>query len=287
MLLLSAMACGPRAALITDAHNARISTQLDIGALPSAASHDVVLDWSGLDTDVLGQPLDPSTVDRAELLIFNRLTQDEVVQGLVDDDLVQTDLLLYQVCEVTRPSCALSEFGLYGSTAPLVESFIDDGHTWLLVLSDEERDGAVGLAFPEPSDAGSEQALVLPETSSLELQVELAGLDALPVASRLDWSELTVGVQGHELSLRDLDVARLGRFSQPVEELEGRLPELSSLAEATWTGSIEGRTSLDLAELEGPELLTELDEDATWLLALECSSCPMPLPRALLEIEAW
>lgn len=268
MSLLSTLACGPSAALVTDPHNARISTELEIGAIPAAASQDVVLDWSGLDRDILGQPLDPSTVDLAELLIFNRLSQDEVVQGLAEDNLVQTDLLLYQVCETTGSSCMLTEFGLYGSTAPLVESFVDDGHAWLLVLSAEGRDGALGLAFPEPSLSGPERVELLPGTSSLELEVELADREALAVEGRIDWSGLSTDVQGHELSLRDLDRARLGRFSQSVEELEGRLPELSGRAEATWTASIDGRTQLDLSELEGPEPLLELDPSSTWLLAL-------------------
>ena len=285
MFILLALACVPGAARITDDHNALVETQLDVGQLASAEGSDVVVDWSELDEDILGRPLDPATVDRVELLIFNRLSQDEVVQGLVDDDLVQTDLLLYQVCEPAETACALSEFGLYGTKAPLVESFVDDGHTWLLVLGDQDRDGAVGMVFLQPSPVGEERLLLQPGDSALALSVELASRPALSVRERLEWSGLTLDLQGHALALGDLDQARLGRFEGSIEDLEDRLPDLASLAQATWTTSIEGRTSLSLSDLEGAEPFDDLDHEHTWLLALECSSCPLPLPRVLLELQ--
>lgn len=283
-LLLAIAACGPAPAQLLDANNALVGTDLQVRGLSSAVGSDILLDWSELETDLMDRPMHAEAVDRVELLIFNRLSQDQVIEGLEQDTLVQTDLLLYQSCEPHDSSCLLSEFGLHGSTAPLVESFVDDGHTWLLVLSESGAAGTRELAFLEPRAGGEETVFVGADSSHLELDADLG--QALKVRSGVDWSELTVDVQGHPLSLLELDRARLGRFELPVEELQARLPELEQLAVETWTMDIEGRASLELSELSGPRQLHTLDADSTWLLSLECSTCALPLPRALTLLEA-
>ncbi len=283
MTLWTVLACAPGDGEVRDAHNAATTVELEVGSLAAAEASDAWLDWGGLDEDLAGLDLEPSSVHRAELLVFHLLDADEVVEGLASETLRQGDLFAYRECASQSVGCSLSDFTLHGADDSVAPYFLPDQLTWLLSLRDDL--GRVrSLAFLEPSPEGPGQVVVQPDTSSLSVVSDLASRPVVLVEDRLDWSGLVHDTQGRELDPRRVDGLRLGRFDLAVEELEGRLPQLEELAEELWVAEIDG-VSIALEDLDGPRTLEQLDRDWTWILALDCSSCLVPLPRALVVLE--
>ncbi len=285
MTLLIGLACAPASGRLRDSNSALVSVELRVDSLSAAAFSDTWIDWSGLEHDLSGLELAPEDIDKAELLIFHELDGADVTEGLAQGSLRQSDLYAYRACEAGAGGCGLSDFDLLDQEIDLAPYFDPDQLTWLLVLRDA-LGAARSLAFLAPAEGAPDEVWVEDGTSQLLVDSDLASRPAVQVQSTLDWSELELDLRGEAIDLRLIDGVRLGRFEVAAEEIEGRLPELELLAAELWTAPIRGQVGLDLSELEGPRPLTALDRDSTWILALDCSTCVMPIPSALVRLEA-
>ncbi len=268
---------------LADANNFTWSSDLQVDEWRLASGMDATIRWGELDHDMYGDPLDPLVdVTRVALLAFPGLAPTEVAAALAADTLLQSNVGLFVFCAPTSATCRLSDFELFGNGLAVEQYFIEGTGTWLAaLLSAEDTIGAVAFLLPDAGSTATEVD-VRTGTSTLALDVDLRSLTPVVVPTgapfQVDWSGLTRDGLGHDLALGTLDRLVVGRFDRPIDEIEGRVHDLVGTADGLWSLDVAG-TEADLSLLVGDTPFSGIDAEATWLLALYCTSCLNPAPR--------
>lgn len=284
------VACGDPCVL-SDDQNFDYDSSMDVTVTPATAEADLLLDWSALDTDVQGHAVDPDTgVTQVTLVVFKGLSYDEVLDGLVHDQLDQTKVNAYFLCTPTDSTCLLSDFGLGASKPGVDQYFVEDSGTWLFVLTGGDDNGSRSLQFAEPRDDSTNTDLTWDnQTASLSIDVDLH--DSAPIGLpagqtvTLDWSGLTEDGIGEALTIDKLDLLQVAHYDLSTTELEEQFFDLKTLASETWSLDISGVNSADLSQMEGDVPFAGIDDSGTWMLALWCTTCRNPTPKVLARME--
>lgn len=279
---------------LQDAHNFTYETDLQFEVVEAQALADVCLDWSALSVDIQGHAFTEG-IDEIRLAVFGTLSYDEIRDGLASDQLQQSDLSLYMECEPDGPDdtdCCLSEFGLLGSYPGIDQYFEEGSGSWLFTFDTEGVDGTRTMVLLIPTSESSTTLVEIDdETCSLDMDVDLSSSTRALVAGgtaelTLDWSALTRDGLGNELAHEKINELQLARYEASAEELAENFFDLKTLASETWSMSVAGETSASLTALEGDTPFTGLSTEGTWLLALWCTVCENPVPKAIVILEA-
>ena len=103
---------------LTDEHNYTFEGALDIESTPVAPLTDITLDFSGLQHDLLGHDLDPtSELDMASAIVFN-LTEDEVEYGLSTGTLDQVHVTIFSSQETAGETNGRPRLDAAGRAGP-------------------------------------------------------------------------------------------------------------------------------------------------------------------------
>lgn len=282
------MAC--QSCTLRDEQNFRYQADLEVEVLPVPAGVDLRVDWSALQVDLQGHPIDPQGgIAEAHVVVFPELRPDEVALRLTTEGVLATDIQLYMSCAPVGTGCDLSAFSLFGSTLDVGEVFVPGSGSWLVLVEPASGVGAAGLLFLSPEEGVAPTlASVRSDSATLEVEVDLGSLEplVLPAGSRapvLDWSALRTNGLGQALEPEYIDRLQIARFDLGVEELEQQVFDLEGLATGWWELDVEGSTQVSLDAL--PEDFLGIDADGTWLLALSCSSCEVPAPRFVTVLQ--
>ncbi len=280
---------------LADANNYAYSAGLMVATRPglAGAGDRLVVDWSGLETDIHGHVRGVDfEIEEVLLLVFLDLSPDEIRTGIATDSLPQSDVALYASCPATESRCALSDFGVLGRDVDLEEYYDEGRGTWMALLRSSAEAGAHAMVFFPPDPAGTTEVVVDDSASALEVDVDLAALAPVWLAPdadgphRLDWSGLTRDGIGNPLAPHTLSRLLLARYDQPVSALEQRVFDLERIATETWELPISGTVSAELDALVGGELAARVAADETWLVALYCESCTNPAPKFVTRLAA-
>jgi len=278
---------------ITDAHNYSLTSEMVGDVVKLKALTDATIDWSGLSVDVQGHGVQPTDVTQVLLVAFAELPPEAVMEGLARDQLTQSEVAIYVICEPEgATSCDLSDFGILSSTFDVEQYFLPSVQTWMVVPTRPGQQGGFSFLFLQADDGATATTATVTNTSaSLEVDVDLAS--ALPLvvppgeaAIQLDWSGLTTDGLGNAMEARTIDQLWVARYDRPVSSLEGAIFDLELDALDLYTLDLAGGTSASLADLQGDTPFTGITTDSTWLLALRCSTCTHPAPRFMATLVA-
>lgn len=271
---------------LTDANTYSYSSELDLPVVTAASKSDVVIEWSGITTDLNGLAADPSDVDEVTLVVFENLEHAELMEGLASDSLAQADASLFAECLPTGTSCALSEFYILDVAVDADEHFVETRGLFMIAIGIDGRPGMMRGLVLEASDDSDVEAVSVDDTmGSLVVDVDLRSLSPVRPGvpdPELDWGDVEHDAHGHALQLQSIDTMIVGRYDAELSELESRLAEIRDLGSDVWEVDVTGRASYDLAEIEG---FPGLDTPGTWLVAWMCSTCTDPAPRVLTVLE--
>jgi hypothetical protein len=282
---------------LLDANNYAFTGLLDGPSFPLRSLQDATLSWADLQQDLQCHDLDPVLdVDNAALLVFPRLTEEEVEDGLSNNTLAQVDLGVYlSYAPGDETEASLSQMTFFGTDADIEDEFAEGSGTWLLLLTTGTTVGvgARMLAFLDPQDdATDSRASVSDGCAVLDVTVDLQAMT--PLGVRPDgpwpvvWDGLTTTGQGNPFEAGDVDTLMLARFDAlGLAELEGQFLDLELLADGLWTMEHAGGTSADLSALVDASgaAFGGFSAGATYVLALRCSTCPSPAPLFLGSLE--
>ena len=278
--------CDP--CILTDAHNYHYAPTLTAPTWTVAPARDLRISWAGLTVDLLGHDLDPTTLDRALLLVFDGLTAPEILDGMAHDRLDQSQVTIALTCTPKEAGCLLSDFNLAGNHLDVQQYLVEGSGTWVVAPGWTDQAGLASLAlFTADDDAGVEDELsIVDGAAALEVQAELAPEGTVAVAEGsqpvVDWSGLTVDALGNPVSLSRFDRLRIGRYDMDAATMEADFLDLELLATETWEVDVTGLTSLPTQEVAGFPGFTA---GPTWVLLLQCSTCMNPAPRFLALVE--
>lgn len=278
--------------VLADANNYDYVGSLEIQGYPTAELVDITIDWSGVDTDLQGHPLDPATeIDLVTVVVFRYLSQEEIEEGLSTNSLDQVDVALLVFTQVTgQTSVQLSELTMLGTDIDVETYFEASYGTWLVTLSTGSTPG-VGTrqaAFLEPT-AGETNTTVMLANDSAVVHVSADMVSLTPVlvppetALHVDWSGLTIDGTGNDIALGDIDQVMIGHYTDlTTTDVQSQLLDLELIADGLWQIELETEeTEIDLSAAAGDEPFTGVAAGGTWILALRCSSCPNPAPPFL------
>lgn len=277
---------------LTDANNFAYEGTLDAPSFPLAELADSSVAWPNLIADLRCHALDPvADIDNAALLVFPRLTEAEVEDGLGNDTLQQVDLGVYLSHEPgDATSVSLSEFTFFGTETDIQTEFEAGSGAWLVLLTTGTgvAIGARMLVFLTPT-AGepATRAEVEDGCPVLDFAADLRSLEPVPARVegpwRIDWSALTRNGHGGDFVTTRVDSLMVARFEGlSVQDVEERFLDIEILAAETWTWPLGAGTSADLGTLGG---FPGFADDGVWMLGLLCSTCPNPAPLFLTVIE--
>jgi hypothetical protein len=288
----SGLACGDvsEALTLSDENNYLFAGSLDLRSFPLAAPGNPLLDWSGLERDLLGHALDPATeILTVGVAVFEDLGQEDVEEALSSDSLAMSDVRVYVS---THPggetSLHLGDLTLLGNDIDIETDFLEGTGTWLLVLSDSLLPGvgARMAAFLEPRADASETVAALDEDAALlSLEVDLEDLVALDVPTgraelSVDWAGLETNGRGGAWKGDSVDRVMVARFAgMDLTAMEADFLDLEIDAADLWNLDFVGGSHVDLAPLADAEPPFEgIDAEGIWALALFCSTCSNPAP---------
>lgn len=282
---------------LDDAANYEYTAALDIGVVPVAAGEDATVDWSALTVDLVGHDVDPQTgVVQVALAWLPRLAYEEAAESLVHGTLLQEDIgaSFFFLPEAGDTSAQLSEFYLLQQEMNPASDLLEGEGVWLVAVQDSTAGGALMTAWIEPrADSDNHTVAVTNDSASLDFSATFAPpLLTTPEGPwAADWGELTTGAGGVGMERVVVDGVWVARYpGWTAEDLARNYLDAEQGAEVIYRTIISGSTRLDdLEDLRTDEGVhfEGFTDDATWMIALRCSTCTTPAPpfAAVVEVE--
>lgn len=277
--------------ILDDKNNFSYTSNLSIKSVSLRSRSDAMIRWDEITRSIQGEKIDPlMDINEVRLIAFRDLSPDEIEHSLAHDDLVQSDVSAYVTCAPIDASCALSDFGMFGTTIDIQQYFQEGYGTWLLTL-DKKSESTATMVFLEALDnSDTSDVYIKDNTSILDVEVQLDLLIPLAVLSAtpditVDWSKLVRDGIGDSLDQSTIDEAWVASFSETPEELAADIFSLEERAQQTWTLDISGYQSVNLQDLRGDSPFSGVDDKGTWLLGLRCNTCTNPAPRFLTLLQ--
>ena len=279
--------CLPESAniVLQDNHNFEFSSTVLAAEHSVAAQEDVVVDWSDLQIDMLGNTIN-GTVEKVSVLLFPRLGTEEVLFGLSNETLRQSDLSGYVEYwpQEGESSAALTEFSMQGTYVDPQEHLLPDNGSYLLTFSSAPNT-THSMSFFHPTQGEPNVEVVVDSSStSVDYEIDLVNVERLPVPNAerwlIEWGELTQSGTDRPLNLNQLDLIQLLGTTSSLEEVEAEFLRMEHLAEKQYETNILGRQDIPLLELTDAQGDNFQDFDPTfrWIVALRCSTCVNPAP---------
>ncbi|HLV64168.1 MAG TPA: hypothetical protein VKY73_00080 [Polyangiaceae bacterium] len=288
----------------TEANNYTFSSTLSVSVTPVAPNTELFFDWSQLNKDFLGHPLDPLTsIDMVSLIVWN-LPHDEMVAKLNKDELkaafVHSPAALYTMKQKT--SASLFEFIVPGGgelprdelMARLDPTKVDPAtHTYTVMPAEGVNIGEgvrMVAAFRLDPTTTNQTVTITPESTQLtSLTATLSTLTpvlvpAAQAAIAVDWSDMIArkapNALGREWTDRSVTEVMVAHYTETPAELEQQFLNLELIAEGMWRGEVVAGASLALSQLKDTsgQPFTGIDANGTWVLALICGTCANPAP---------
>lgn len=284
MMLTLFLACtGSVEIILQDENNFDFQSNIIADSIVVPAQEDSPVDWSGLTADILSASVEPTTeVDELNIVRFADLTQEEVIDGINNETLKQSDLTGFVAYspEGGETSAMLSDFSISGTSVDVAEE-IQEGIGTFLISASKEDGEYISFVFFEPTNGAEPATIELTDESAiLEFDLDLdAGTPLTPLVGDqtvVTWSQLTTNGAGNQIVLSNIDRLMLARYTMDLSELESRFLELEDLADELYIADVAGLGSYDLMELEG---FAGFEGEGTWLVAMRCSSCVNPSPQ--------
>lgn len=276
--------------VLTDAHNFAYTGSVDVPAIVTTSGQDLTICWDQIVEDIQCHDIDPlANLDNIGLARFPHKTQDEVETGLELNSLLQADIDGYVEWNTDHSSSCvqLSEFSFFGTPIDVPSQYVDDGSTYMLMLTEglEPGVGARIITFLEPQEESDVAAVDVPGSCGiLDFTATLEQLTPLEVPAAgpfvVDWSELTQDGVGAPLLLENIDRLMVAFYEgQTPADLQGQFLDLEIITTSTYELELPGGTTADLADATGASgAFPGFSGDGTWLVALFCSRCYNPAP---------
>jgi len=301
LVLLMLVGCVPETAseadpsgeiLLADENNFWLEATVSISSVAVAERTDLTVDWSSVTSDLRCQAVEPALDVQALWLVrFPTLSEAEVEGRLSEGELYSSDIgVFFEVEALGRTSVMLSEFELFGLPYDVEEELTEEEGTLLLVAISESAGGLVtrSAVFLAPGAASEASSVELPAGCGvLEASADLRSLtpvDVLPDGPWLvSWEAATTDCRGAVNTLPGVDSVAIVRFDDwTLGELEADFLALEGSAAELWTADIDGaEADLSLLVDGSGEPFPGFSDDATWLLALRCSTCITAAPLFL------
>jgi hypothetical protein len=272
----------------------------NVQPLPAPGMSMLHFDWSGVKTDLLGHPVDLTTIGMVEIGLWN-MTLDKFEQKLNDDSLAQTDLAIIATILPAMPGATTgSIYDLTETGAQLTPAQIDPyldimtyppgNHIYTAMVADGTDLGKgtrMIQGFQLDSTSTNNLVTVTSDSTKLSMTADLHSLASplVPAGTpsiTVDWSKLTKTAAGLDFDPTQITQLRVGKYSISATDMEmpSNFLSLDSKADTMYNATISAGTSFDISKAKdsGGNQFPGIDDTHTWILALNCGGCANPAP---------
>lgn len=311
-----AIACKGTTVVADAANNYSFSSTLSFPPVKVQPKANLTFDWSGVTSDFIGHTVDPKH-DLNTILIFEwNLTLADLESKLNKDALQSSDMTVTPPLSLTTNgsdmSAKLLDFTLNGSqigadgglvTVDQVMLFFDpekyDPATHILTLM-AATGNKLGYgtrmiqAFQLDSSSTNTTVTVNKDSTKLDYAANLhdlrpTGIPAGTAKITLDWGKMTTNALGNEFVTTFVTEAIVAHYTETPTELEKKFLDLQLIATDYYEGvaGATGGTTVDLSTLTtaSGKSFPGIDNNGTWIAALQCGGCRNPAPWYLTVLK--
>jgi hypothetical protein len=287
---------------LVDANNYVTTTDLTVPSVDTAPGVDLDICWPHVTKDLQCHELSPQAdIDNLALLRISHLSKPEVERKLGAGLLSQSQVAGYVEYHTDHVStCAkLSQLSFFGTAIDVPSQYAEStAYTYLLMFAKGTTPGigARDMLFLNPT-AGSTNTTVDVSTGCglLDFSADLASLQKVPVSTTgpwiVDWQDITHDGQNASVTSRRIDGVTIGLFDgMSVMDLQAKLLDIELIATSLWEIPLDGETKADLSNAVERKTGArfpgfQAKSNATWMLALTCSTCQSPAPIVLTILQ--
>lgn len=291
----------------SDADNYQFHSELSIKVTKVKPDSELMFDWSGVKTDLLGHDVDFADIGMVEIGLW-KLTLEEFEQKLNDDTLSQQDLEIIATILPDGPTdTSGSIFDLTQTGAPLTEDMIrpylditaypPENHLYTAMVADGTALGkGTRMIHGFQLDASSTNTDVVIDSSStsLSMTANLHDLTSptVPVgtpAITVDWTNMQTTAAGLTFEPTLITQIRVGQYSLTPTDMEAQetFLNLDTKADVMYRAEVTAGTSFDLSMTkdDAGNAFPGIDATHTWIVALNCGACANPAPWYLTVLK--
>ena len=156
--------------------------------------------------------------------------------------------------------------------------------------------GASDMVFLNPTAASTNTTVDLSRGCGLlSFSADLASVETVPVTATgpwiVDWQDITRDGQNNPVTQPRIDGVTIGLFQgMTATDVQAKILDIELIATSLWDLSVAGGKTADLSEARDRKTGVPFPgfapaRDATWMLALTCSSCQSPAPIVLTILQ--
>ena len=308
-LCLAALGCGGNDAQQTMCFGANVVaserndysffSKMTLSPVKVAPMSNLTFDWSALNEDFLGHPVNTATdLDTAIMMIW-ALPRGEFEADLNADALYTADLVVSPPLNLPlagETSGQLHNFQINGTglSPAMFNDYFDvtlypPATSTFIIAVQTGLDLGRGIRMLQAFDldASSTNTNVTLTNDSTKLtyvanlhNLTMTGVPGGTPALTLDWSQMKTNAMGAEFKEGYITSAVVGHYTQTPAELEASFLDLDRIATATYRADVLAGSVLDFTTLrdENGAAFPGIDDNGTWLVGLICGNCRNPAP---------
>lgn len=287
--------------VLRDENNYRTSGSFSIPTVETAPTN-LDICWTNAVADLQCHALAPQAdVDKVSLVRLS-LSEDQVEMALTSGDgPAQSEVDAYFELETDHVSTCvkLSQLGFFGSRLDVARDYVEGAATTYLLMFAKGTTPGLGartLTFVKPTSTAANTRVDAPAGCGLvNFSADLTAGVPVPVSTSgpwiVDWRGVTRDGRGNAVELPRIDGVLLGFYEgRTIEDLQGRVLDLESLATALWEIDLAGGGTADLStakERGSGAAFAGFERGAAgaWLLGLMCNTCQSPAPVVLTVLQ--
>jgi hypothetical protein len=304
-------------------NNYQFSSTIDLPVTAIKPNSEITLDWSALNQNFLGRPVNAMTdVEGVAVLVF-RTDHTEMLRLLNADELDANVNESAGIIYTNKAKTSASTFELVVPGEPntviprdeLLARFnapVDGLPRAYTVMAMKPVDGIIEIGqgtemitsfVLDPASTNTTIPLT-PTSTVLTYNTELEALTpvSLPPGRAditIDWTDMTdtstitpdrLNALGRVFKDRSINKVMIGHYSQNLSEIEAKFLSLDdpTFGLGLWQGTVEAGKKKRLDELTNAagQPFAGIDGTGTWIVALQCGDCSNPAPWFLTVLTA-
>ena len=272
---------------------------------------DLTINWGGITTDFLDQPVNAQTDLNAIFLLLVNLPVATFQMQLNDDTFATSAIAIPGPPPNFMPTGGVTSTTLYNNfisangpvDATAAAPYLDaatytPANSTFAFAAQTGTDIGTGIRMLQSFqlDPTSTNTTITLTNSSTKLKytadlhdLHPTGVPAGTAALTLDWGQISTNALGGDFTMTRTNIGRaiVGHYTQTPAQLEKQFLDLQTIAAELYTADIPSGTVLDFTTLKDSAgaSFPGVDATGTWLVALICSGCRNPAPWYLTILE--
>jgi hypothetical protein len=303
----TSVTCSGATVFAGEANDYKFTSTISLPPVKVKPNAELSFDWSEVTADITRHAVDPKKDLKLISVLGWAIPLADLEEKMNADTAQSRDLIVVPASLETdgkTTSAKLFTFSLSGNPidpAVMLQYFDDqfyppDQNSYTVMASANTEVGKdIRMIQSFILDPTSDNTMVkmTKDSTKLEFTADLTsltptGIPAGESAITLDWSKIKKNALGSTFITTNITRALIGHYTEtPAELSTDKFLDLELIAKELYTVDIPEGTSIDLSTMKdsGGNGFGGINDQGTWLVALQCGSCHNPAPWYLTVLK--